>query len=283
MTKSPLNQVSATKCAGGWVRFFEHFSSACQCTMKFSVFVPPQAETEPVPVLYWLSGLTCTAENFTTKAGAQRYAAEHGILIVAPDTSPRGVEIAGEEDSWDFGSGAGFYLDATEEPWASHYRMETYVTHELPALVEEHFPVIPGKAAVSGHSMGGHGALVLSLRHPGLYQSVSAFAPICAPVECPWGEKAFGGYLGDDRTRWEAYDASKLLEKAEEALPMLVDQGTEDSFLDVQLKPERLQAVCDTKGHTLELRMQEGYDHSYYFIASFIGEHIAFHAKALKS
>lgn len=282
MTTS-IKETSASRCAGGWVRLYEHESKACGCPMAFSVFVPPQAESQPVPVLYWLSGLTCSPMNMTTKAGAQRYAAEHGVLLVAPDTSPRGLSLPGEDDDWDFGTGAGFYVDATEKPWAGHYNMDTYITQELPEVINANFPVIPDRASVFGHSMGGHGALVLSLRNPGMYRSVSAFSPICAPSECPWGEKAFSGYLGDNREAWLAYDACALLEQADTALPMLIDQGTSDSFLEGQLKPSRLQEVADAKGHSLQLRMQEGYDHSYYFIATFIGEHIAYHAKALHS
>ncbi|HAA54075.1 MAG TPA: S-formylglutathione hydrolase [Myxococcales bacterium] len=276
-------QTSKNICFGGSVEFYEHDSEACKCKMSFSVFVPPQAQEGPVPVLYWLSGLTCTATNFTTKAGAQRYAAEHGLLLVAPDTSPRGLNLPGEDDNWDFGTGAGFYLNATQEPWQGHYNMEDYITKELPALINEHFPVLADRASVFGHSMGGHGALVLSLRHPELYRSVSAFSPICAPTQCPWGEKAFSGYLGDDKEAWKAHDTCELLANTDNALPMLVDQGTSDGFLEEQLKPQLLEAVCKEKGHSLTLRMQEGYDHSYYFIASFIEDHIKHHAKALKA
>ncbi|MEZ4749069.1 MAG: S-formylglutathione hydrolase [Bdellovibrionota bacterium] len=272
-----------SKSFGGWVEYYQHASRQTKTTMRFSVFRPPQAEAGPVPVLYWLSGLTCTEENFTAKSSVQKYAAEHGLLVVAPDTSPRGASIPGEDKDWDFGTGAGFYVNATEEPWAAHYRMDAYVTEELPALIEKQFPVKPNCCAISGHSMGGHGALVAALRNPGRYRSVSAFAPICAPSKVPWGEKAFSHYLGSDREKWKAYDACELIANAKEKLPLLVDQGTHDSFLKDQLKPELLKEACEKAGYPLELRMQEDYDHSYFFIATFIGEHIAFHAKYLKA
>lgn len=247
--------------------------------MHFSIFLPPGAEQGTVPVLYWLSGLTCTDENFVNKAGAQRYAAEHGMAVVAPDTSPRGEGVPDDPDgAWDFGLGAGFYVNATQEPWAANYRMYDYVVRELPALVESQFPVDPSRAGISGHSMGGHGALTIALRNPDRFRSVSAFSPICSPLSCPWGEKALSNYLGEDRSPWEAYDSSVLIARAEETLPMLVDQGDADDFLAEQLKPELLQRAAAEAGYPLELRMQEGYDHSYFFIATFIGEHIAFHA-----
>ena len=231
-------------------------------------------------MLYWLSGLTCNEQNFITKAGAQRYAAEHGVILVAPDTSPRGDDVA-DADGYDLGKGAGFYVDATQAPWATHYRMYDYVVNELPALIEAQFPVT-GARAISGHSMGGHGALVIALKNPGRYRSVSAFSPIVAPSQVPWGEKAFGAYLGDDRAAWRAFDATALVETATERLPLLIDQGDADEFLDGQLKPHLLQAACEVAGHPIDLRLQPGYDHSYYFIQSFIGEHIAHHAKALR-
>ena len=254
--------------------------------MRFAIFLPPQAANEPVPVLYWLSGLTCTDENFMIKSGAQAYAAEHGIILVAPDTSPRGEDVADDSDAaWDFGLGAGFYLSATQEPWSKHYQMENYITKELPALIESSFSVDPIKKSISGHSMGGHGALTLALNNPGQYQSVSAFSPICAPTQCPWGEKAFSNYLGDDKSTWNQYDATYLVENntSNEKLPLFIDQGTADGFLKDQLKPELLEQACKENNHPITLRMQEGYDHSYFFIASFIGEHIAYHAEALKS
>lgn len=249
--------------------------------MTFSVYLPPQAESEPVPMLYWLSGLTCTDENFMIKAGAQRMAAELGIALIAPDTSPRGVDIAGEDDDWDFGSGAGFYIDATQKPWSDHYRMYEYVTRELPDLVEVALPVLPGVRSVSGHSMGGHGALIVALKNPGFYRSVSAFAPIVNPSRCPWGEKAFSNYLGEDRETWLAYDTCEILNRLDVAPPMLVDQGVEDPFLHEQLLTFSLQQVCSERGHELNLRMQDGYDHGYYFVASFIDDHLRYHAEHL--
>jgi len=271
------------KCFDGRQQTHEHPSDACNCTMRFGIYLPPQAEQGPVPVLYWLSGLTCTEENFATKAGAQRYAAEHGIAIVHPDTSPRGVDLPGEDDSYDFGSGAGFYVNATREPWSRHYHMYDYVTRELPEYIEANFPVQPGVKSIFGHSMGGHGALVCALRNPEGYRSVSAFAPIVNPTDVPWGEKAFGGYLGDDRETWKTYDTCELVRKGNAKTPLLVDQGDADNFLNEQLQPEALQRACDENDHPLTLRMQPGYDHSYYFIATFIGDHVRHHAEALRS
>ncbi|MCO6057135.1 S-formylglutathione hydrolase [Pseudomonas sp. MOB-449] len=278
-----LEIVSSNKSFGGWHKRYRHRSTSLNCDMVFAVYLPPQAEQgAKLPVLYWLSGLTCTDENFMQKAGAQRLAAELGLIIVAPDTSPRGADVPGDPDgAWDFGLGAGFYVNATQEPYARHYRMHDYVVHELPALIEANFPV-SGKRGISGHSMGGHGALVCALRNPGRYQSLSAFAPISNPMACPWGEKAFSRYLGDDRARWREWDASVLLAEAAERLPILVDQGDRDDFLANQLKPETLQAAARAVGHPLTLRLQPGYDHSYYFIASFIGDHLKHHAEALK-
>ena len=250
--------------------------------MQAAVFVPPQAQNGPVPVVYWLSGLTCTEDNFTAKAGSQRYAAELGLILVAPDTSPRGLNLPGEDDDWDFGSGAGFYLNATEQPWAANYRMYDYITRELPALIEANFPADAERKSISGHSMGGHGALTIALKNPGVYRSVSAFAPIVAPMRCPWGQKAFGNYLGGDRSAWEAYDTTALVAKGGNPLPLLVDQGDADPFLTEQLKPELLEEACSAASHPLTLRMQPGYDHSYNFIATFIGEHLRYHADALK-
>ncbi|MEJ8568557.1 S-formylglutathione hydrolase [Elongatibacter sediminis] len=262
----------------GEVRRVRHASEACGCDMVFGIYLPPQAADGPVPVLYWLSGLTCTDENFMQKAGAQRLAAELGIAIVCPDTSPRGTELPGEHDSYDLGSGAGFYVNATEAPWSAHYRMYDYVTAELPALVEAEFPVT-GKPGISGHSMGGHGALVCHLRNPGRYASVSAFAPICHPSECAWGQKAFTAYLGEARENWKDYDAALLIGEANDPVPILVDQGSDDEFLGDQLKPGALEQACIASHYPLELRMQDGYDHSYYFIASFIGDHLRHHAR----
>jgi S-formylglutathione hydrolase len=281
MADSPLRLVARSRSFDGWLERYRHDSEVCACTMTFGVYLPPQAERGPVPALYWLSGLTCTDENFMSKAGAHRRAAELGLALVAPDTSPRGLSLPGEDDDWDFGSGAGFYVDATEEPWSRHYRMDSYVTRELPALVERWLPARSGLRSVSGHSMGGHGALTAALRNPGLYRSVSAFAPIAAPTRCPWGRKAFAGYLGADQSAWRRYDACELLREAESAPALLVDQGDADPFLEEQLGIDRLREVCAERGHALDLRLRAGYDHSYYMIASFIDEHLEFHAEAL--
>jgi len=275
-----MERIEHRACFGGWQDVYRHTSQVLGCTMNVAVYLPPQAATQKLPVLYWLSGLTCTEQNFITKAGAQRYAAEHGIILVAPDTSPRGDAVA-DAEGYDLGKGAGFYLDATEQPWAQHYRMHDYVVNELPALIQAQFSATDARA-ISGHSMGGHGALVLALRNPGRYRSVSAFSPIVAPSQVPWGEKAFSAYLGDDRAAWAQWDATALIADARERLPLLVDQGDADEFLAAQLQPQRLAEACKAAGHPLELRLQPGYDHSYYFIASFIGEHIAHHARALK-
>ncbi len=276
-----LETLSEAKCFGGVQGVYSHAAETTSCAMRFSVYRPPQADSGPVPVLYWLSGLTCTEENFTVKAGAQRYAAEHGVMLVAPDTSPRGVDLPGEDESYDFGSGAGFYVDATAAPWSAHYRMYSYVTDELPKLILSHFPGEASRQGVFGHSMGGHGALVCALRNPGLFKSVSAFAPIVAPTRAPWGEKAFSGYLGADRANWRQYDACELIREGARAPDILVDQGVADGFVEEQLKPELLREACEAAGQPLTLRLQDGYDHSYYFIASFVGDHIAHHAKAL--
>jgi S-formylglutathione hydrolase len=251
--------------------------------MQISVFLPVEAESRPVPVLYYLSGLTCTEENVTAKSGAQRYAAEHGLALVAPDTSPRDLDLPGEHDDWDFGSGAGFYVDATKSPWSDHYRMYDYVTEELPRIIAGSQPIDTQRASITGHSMGGHGALVVALRNPTRYASVSAFAPIASPTRCPWGEKALSAYLGSDRSTWTAYDASLLVADTQHPAEILIDQGSADGFLEEQLKPELFEAACNDSGQALRLRIQDGYDHSYYFIATFIGEHIAHAAKALAS
>ena len=265
---------------GGRQEVWQHASAVLGCDMNFGVYLPePALRGEACPVLYFLAGLTCTEQNFITKANAQEHAARHGIVVVAPDTSPRGADVA-DDEAYDLGQGAGFYLNATQQPWAAHYRMQDYVAEELPALVERQFPVT-GQRAICGHSMGGHGALVTALRHPGRYRSVSAFAPIVAPSQVPWGRKAFGEYLGDDRAAWKEWDAVELIAKAPERLPLLVDQGGADDFLASQLRPELLQAACDAAGHPLTLRVHPGYDHSYYFIATFLGEHFAHHAAAL--
>ena len=267
---------------GGTLRYVRHDSAATGTPMRFSLFLP---EGEgPFPLLVWLSGLTCTEDNFTTKAGAYGPAAAHGVAILAPDTSPRGEGVA-DDDAYDLGQGAGFYVDATQAPWAPHFRMETYVTGDLLETVFAAFPVDRARTGVSGHSMGGHGALTLALRHPDLFRSVSAFAPICSPTRCPWGEKAFSAYLGEDRAAWAEHDAARLIEAGAAKGrfdDILVDQGLADNFLEGQLKPDLLEAACAAAGQKLTLRRQEGYDHSYFFMASFIADHVAFHAGRLK-
>ena len=268
-------------CFGGWQDVYRHRSGVLGCDMRVGVYFPPQARSGPCPVLYWLSGLTCTEQNFITKAGAQQVAAEHGVILVAPDTSPRGDGVP-DADRSDLGQGAGFYVDATQAPWAAHYRMQEYVSRELPEWVEQD-PAASGVRAISGHSMGGHGALVTALRNPGRYRSVSAFSPIVAPSQVPWGEQALGAYLGDDREAWKAWDATELVATAAERLPLLVDQGDADEFLERELRPQLLREACAAAGHPLQLRLQPGYDHSYYFISTFIGEHIAWHAQHLRA
>jgi S-formylglutathione hydrolase len=275
-----MERIEHHACFGGWQDVYRHDSAVLNCSMQVAVYLPPQAAKGSVPVLYWLSGLTCTEQNFITKAGAQRYAAEHGVMLVAPDTSPRGENVP-DVDGYHMGKGAGFYVDATKEPWSQHYRMYDYVVNELPALIEAHCPATSSRA-ISGHSMGGHGALMIALRNPTRYRSASAFSPIVAPSQVPWGERAFSTYLGDDREAWKAYDTVELVKAATQKLPLLIDQGDADEFLDKQLQPDRLKREADALGYPVTLRMQPGYDHSYYFIASFIGEHIAYHAAALR-
>ena len=273
-----MEKVSENRCFDGRQLQFTHRSEVLNCDMRFGVYLPPQAEVRNVPVLYWLSGLTCTDENFTHKAGAQRVAAELGIAIVMPDTSPRGEGVPDDEnEAYDFGLGAGFYVNATEAPWSEHYRMYDYVVNELPELIEAEFPVTE-KRAISGHSMGGHGAITIGLNNPDRYTSISAFSPICHPMDCPWGEKALGNYLGPDKSAWKKHDASELLRTAETQLPLLVDQGLADNFLEEQLKPEALETAAAESGYAMKLRRHEGYDHSYFFISSFIDEHLRFHA-----
>ena len=277
-----MEKISETLCFGGRQMQYSHRSFELSCEMRFAIYLPPQAVEKKVPVLYWLSGLTCTDENFTQKAGAQRVAAELGIAIVMPDTSPRGEGVPDDEDgAYDFGLGAGFYVNATQEPWDKHYRMYDYVVKELPFLIETEFPVSDVRA-ISGHSMGVHGAITVGLKNPQRYRSISAFSPICNPMNCPWGEKALGSYLGDNRESWRKYDASELLKVAKEKLPLLVDQGLADNFLQEQLKPETLEAAAAESCYDLVLRRQDGYDHSYFFIASFIEDHLRFHARYLK-
>ena len=276
-----MEQIETVKEFGGWLSRYRHASEACRCPMTFSVYLPPQAAQRKVPAVYWLSGLTCTDDNFRVKAGAQRYAADFGLALVIPDTSPRGADVPDVPERYDLGQGAGFYVNATQAPWSRHYRMYDYVTRELPALVETNLPLLAGRRAISGHSMGGHGALVCALKEPDAYQSVSAFAPICNPSVSPWGQDAFSSYLGDDRDDWADYDATRLIQADAILPPHLIDQGTADEFLAEQLFPQNLQAACSAKGIPLNLRMQEDYDHSYHFIASFIGDHLQFHARAL--
>jgi S-formylglutathione hydrolase len=279
---STLERVSSSRSFGGEQLVCSHRSEQTGTTMRFGIYLPPQASAGRVPVLYWLSGLTCTEENFITKAGAQRMAAQLGLVVVAPDTSPRGLGYPGEDDGYDFGTGAGFYVDATVEPWVRGYRMYSYISGELPALVAANFPVDPARTGIFGHSMGGHGALTIALKNPGLFRSVSAFAPIASATRCPWGEKALSGYLGPDRTAWEQYDASALVEsRGWRGPPLLIDQGTADGFLADQLKPELLEAACSRAGVALDLRRQEGYDHSYFFMATFMEDHLRYHASNL--
>ncbi len=279
-----LELLSEHACFGGMQRFFRHQSSAIGLPMRFSVFIPPHAEGQRLPALFYLAGLTCTEETFMTKAGAQRTAAEEGIILIAPDTSPRGANIPGEAESWDFGVGAGFYLDATEQPWARHYRMESYL-HELRALVLEQSPVDAARIGIFGHSMGGHGALTLALRRPDLFSTVSAFAPIAAPMRCPWGKKAFTGYLGADESTWAEHDATALMARASAPFPggILIDQGLADKFLAEQLYPEAFEEACAAAGQSLTLRRHAGYDHGYYFIATFVADHLRWHAAQLKA
>lgn len=278
---STLELLEEHRIFGGWQQRWRHQSAVLNCPMTFSIYLPEPHGDAPPPVVWFLAGLTCNDENFTTKAGAQRVAAELGIVLVMPDTSPRGDAVA-DDDAYDLGKGAGFYLNATREPWAAHYRMYDYLRDELPALIRSHFTV-GERESIFGHSMGGHGALVMALKNPGRFRSVSAFAPIVNPAAVPWGEKAFSAYLGDDRAAWQAWDSCALMENADAMLPTLVDQGESDNFLEGQLKPERLAAVAKAKGWPLELRMQPGYDHSYYFIASFVEDHLRFHAQHLFS
>ena len=276
-------EIEHIKESGGWLNRYTHDSECCHCEMTFSVYLPPAAETQKVPAVYFLSGLTCTDDNVRVKAGAQRYAAELGIALIMPDTSPRGDDVADAPDRYDLGQGAGFYINATREPWAGHYRMYDYVTQELPALVEAELPLIPGLKSITGHSMGGHGALICALKNPGAYRSVSAFAPICHPMSCGWGEGCLGAYLGEDREVWKAWDATELVKTGAKPLPLLIDQGTGDEFLAEQLHPRALLDAClERRDFPVTLRMQEDYDHSYHFIASFIGEHLAFHARHLQ-
>jgi len=279
-----LEVISQHQCFDGTVGFYRHDSSSAAAPMRFAVFTPPQARAGRVPVLYYLAGLTCTEETFMIKAGAQRLAAELGLMLVSPDTSPRGLNLPGETESWDFGAGAGFYVDATQAPWSQHYRMYSYVSRELPELITAQFPADRARTGIFGHSMGGHGALTIYFRNPGAYRSVSAFAPIAAPSRCPWGEKAFTGYLGADRSAWSRHDASELVLQVKDAPSrphILIDQGLADQFLEQQLHPHLFEAACQQVGYPLTLRRHPGYDHGYYFISTFMADHLVHHAKLL--
>ncbi|NVN10983.1 S-formylglutathione hydrolase [Nguyenibacter vanlangensis] len=275
-----MERIERHACFGGWQDVYQHASETLGCTMKVGVYLPPQAQFGDVPVLYWLSGLTCTEQNFITKAGAQRYAAEHGVILVAPDTSPRGETVA-NDPAYDLGQGAGFYVNATQDPWSAHYRMYDYIVDELPRLITANFPATDARS-IFGHSMGGFGAIMIALRNPGRFRSVSAFSPIVAITRVPWGQKALRAYLGEDPAAWKACDPLELLKSATERLPILVDQGLGDEFIGSQLKPDILQAACAEAGHPLMPNLRPHYDHSYYFISSFIGDHILHHATALK-
>jgi S-formylglutathione hydrolase len=282
MAFKSIEQVGANQSFGGQQLRYKHQSSVLNCEMTFSIYLPPQAKKGPVPVLYWLSGLTCNDENFVQKAGAQQHAAEHGIAIVCPDTSPRGDGVADDpEAAYDMGLGAGFYVNATQRPWAEHYQMYSYILDELPALINGEFPVDGRRVSISGHSMGGHGALTIALKNPERFKSVSAFSPICSPLNCPWGKKVLSNYLGDDRQTWKQYDAIELVKQAKQHVPVLVDQGDADNFLTEQLKTQLLVSAGQVADYPMQIRMQPDYDHSYFFIATFIAEHIAFHARAL--
>jgi S-formylglutathione hydrolase len=278
-----LTTLEEHACFGGTQGFYEHDSETIGLPMRFGVYAPPQAARQPVPVLYYLAGLTCNEQTFAIKAGAQHYAAQHGLMLVTPDTSPRNTGVVEADKDWDFGTGAGFYLDATEAPYAKHWRMETYITQELPRVVESNFNALAKTAGIFGHSMGGHGALKLALRHPGMYRSVSALAPICSPTQVPWGHKAFTGYLGGDTAKWAGHDTVRLIESGARAPKLLVDQGLADQFLTSQLRPELLEAACAASGQPLELRRREAYDHGYFFVATCMADHIAHHAAALNA
>ncbi|MDR2011736.1 MAG: S-formylglutathione hydrolase [Rhodanobacter sp.] len=276
-----MEKISEQRSFGGVQGFYRHASVACNGPMRFTVYQPPQAKLDRVPVLFWLSGLTCTEENFTVKAGAQRVAAEFGLIVVAPDTSPRSTGIPGEADDWQFGAGAGFYLDATAEPWSKHFNMYTYCSRELPELVAEHFPIDTRRMGIFGHSMGGHGALTIAFKHSDRFRSVSAFAPIVAPMQVRWGENAFPRFLGPDRETWKQYDATELVQQKTFPGTILIDQGDQDPFLNDMLRPEIFATACEKAGQSLSLRMQSGYDHSYYFISTFIEDHLCHHAMYL--
>ena len=282
LTDAPLEVVSETKCFEGTVGVYRHRSETIDGEMEFAVYVPPINKSKSFPALWYLSGLTCTWENVCTKAGAQAHAARHGLIFVMPDTSPRDANISGEDDDWDFGTGAGFYLDATRKPWANHYRMYSYIREELFELVSRHFPVETNCHGITGHSMGGHGSLIMALKEPNQFQSVSAISPVCHPVNSPWGKKAFHHYLGSEKEIWKSYDATELV-KSDQRFDgkILIDQGSDDSFLDEQLRPDAFKDACEKNGQPLDLRIREGYDHSYYFVSTVIGEHFEHHARHL--
>jgi S-formylglutathione hydrolase len=280
MEQPAIEKASESRCFEGRQVFYKHESSACACTMRFAVFLPPAAEQRQVPALYWLSGLTCTEENFSVKAGAQRYAAELGLALIIPDTSPRGVNIPGEDAQMDVGTGAGFYVNATERPWAAHYRMYDYIRDELPAVVNANLPVDPSRKSISGHSMGGHGAIIIGIGNASSYRSVSAFAPIASASQSAWGQHALTAYLGTDRQSWQPYDAAAVIRAKPSKHELLVDQGMADPYLD-QLRPDELKKACDAAGQRLTYRERAGYDHGYYFVSTFIAEHLRFHAAAL--
>lgn len=276
-----LKKIEQHRAFNGEVTYYEHHSKTCNSKMTFAVFIPEQAKTKPVPAIYFLSGLTCTHENFITKAGAIAHAAKHSIALILPDTSPRGVNITGADKTYDLGYGAGFYVNATQTPWAEHFQMYDYITDELPTLCQQNLP-ITDQASIMGHSMGGHGAIMIALRNPTQYQSVSAFSPICAPMQCPWGVKAFTAYLGEDQTTWATYDSYELIKSGNAAqLPLLIDQGDADEFLKPQLCLDKFEQICKTQNYPAKINLRKGYDHSYYFISSFVGEHLEFHAEHL--
>lgn len=279
-----INICSEQKVFNGTQSVFTHNAYSTQCEMTFSIYLPEKAQYQSCPVIYYLSGLTCTQENVTTKSGFQKHANDAGIIIVCPDTSPRGFNYPQEDESYDFGSGAGFYLNATQEPWSQSYKMYDYIVDELPELISDNFPVDDSKCGIFGHSMGGHGALTIGLRNPDLFQSISAFSPIVAPMQCPWGKKAFSGYLGNNQEFWKIYDATELIKSGYKSQnTILIDQGSDDNFLTEQLKPELFQQACQENDQSLQLRMQSGYDHSYYFISTFMQDHIQFHNKIFEN
>jgi len=272
-----MKQIENIKEHGGWLQRFTHVSTTCQCDMTFSIFLPPHDDDKKIPAIFWLSGLTCTDDNFRTKAGAQRYAAELGIALIIPDTSPRGDKVPDAKERYDLGHGAGFYINATQMPWKKNYHMYDYICKELPSLISKHFPMVSDRKSIMGHSMGGHGALICALKNPGMFESVSAFSPICRPTQCAWGTGIFKAYLGEDETHWKNYDTGSIIEKGCEEIPCLIDQGTDDEFFPEQLHTEDLQQICDRMSFPIDIRFQEGYDHSYHFISTFIGEHMNFH------